>query len=271
MKRAFKLFGLLALSVLITASGASAHDFWVAAEFSDGLLKADIGYGHDFPNPEPIAEDRTQLFEPLKLITPEGATEMAQTGSDNFHYEVKAELKKGDYLVCGDYKPTFWANGPEGWRQADRSKYKELTKVDATRVQESAMLAKLILNVDGADSTNVITKPVGQRLEIVPQVNPATVKPGGRFPVKVLLDGEPVKTTDVRAVYAGFGSPFREKDPAKNYQAFVGRTDLEGIVEIIPLKAGFWNAYVKVSIPYADKAVADETSLTARLTFTISD
>lgn len=48
------------------------------------------------------------------------------------------------------------------------------------------MYAKYIFNVDGADSTNVITKPVGQKLEIVPQVNPATVKPeecSSQYPV----------------------------------------------------------------------------------------
>lgn len=269
-----KIFSVLLAGAFFAASfgvSAEAHEFWVNAEYKDGLLKADLGYGHEYPDPEPIAADRTHLFEPLKLITAEGATEMAQTGADNFHYEAAADLKKGDYLVIGNYKPTFWAKGAEGWKQADKAKYKELTKVDATYAEEAAMYAKLVLNLDGAEGMDVITKPVGQRLEMVPQVNPATVKPGQRFPVLVLVDGKPAKTAEVKAVYAGFAGDAKDGDPANEYKAFYGRTDLKGIINIIPSKAGYWNASVEVKVPYADKTVADESVLVSRLTFVIAE
>ena len=268
-----KLFSVMVAGAFFAAFlgvAAEAHEFWVNADYKDGLLKADLGYGHEFPNPEVIPDDRTHLFEPLKLATPEGMTEMAQTG-DNFHYEVKADLKKGDYLVLGNYKPSFWAKGPEGWKQGDKAKYKELTKADATYAEEAVMFAKLVLNVDGADGKDFIAKPVGQRLEMVPQVNPATVKPGERFPVQVLLDGKPAKTAEVKAVYAGFAGMTKEGDPANEYKAFWGRTDLNGIVNIIPVKAGYWNAFVQLTVPYPDKAVADETVLVSRLTFNIAE
>ena len=34
---------------------------------------------------------------------------MTQKG-ENYAYESKKALKKGSYLVLGDYKPTFWSN-----------------------------------------------------------------------------------------------------------------------------------------------------------------
>lgn len=269
-----KLFSVLLAGAFFAGclgAAAEAHEFWVNADYKDGLLKADLGYGHAYPKPEPIAENRLHIFAPLKLVTAEGATEMARAGSDNFHYEAKTTLKKGDYLVTGTYKPTFWAKGSEGWKQADKPKYKELTKTDATYAEEAALYAKLVLNVEGADGTDVVTKPVGQRLEIVPQVNPATVKPGQRFPVQVLVDGKPAKTVEVKAVFAGFAGETKEGDPANEYKAFYGRTDLKGIVNIIPLKAGYWNASVSAEVPYADTSVADVSVLESRLTFTIED
>ena len=268
-----KLFSVMVAGALFAAFlgvAAEAHEFWVNADYKDGLLKADLGYGHEFPNPEVIPDDRTHLFEPLKLATPEGMTEMAQTG-DNFHYEVKADLKKGDYLVLGNYKPSFWAKGPEGWKQGDKAKYKELTKADATYAEEAVMFAKLVLNVDGADGKDFITKPVGQRLEMVPQVNPATVKPGGRFPVQVLLEGKPVKTVEVKAVFAGFAGKTKDGDPDNEYRAFWGRTDLNGIVNIIPAKAGYWTVNIENRVPYPDKAKCDESVLVASLTFNIAE
>ena len=271
MRKFFSVMVAGALFAAFLGATAEAHEFWVNADYKDGLLKADLGYGHEFPDPEVIPDDRTHLFEPLKLITPEGATEMTLAGANNFNYEVKADLKKGDYLVIGNYKPTFWAKGPEGWKQADKAKYKEMTKADATYAEEAAMYAKLVMNVDGADGTDLITKPVGQRLELVPQVNPATVKPGQRFPVLVLLDGKPAKTAEVKAVYAGFTGEAKDGDPVNEYKCFWGRTGLDGIINIIPVKAGYWNAFVQLSVPYSDTAVADETVLVSRLTFTIAE
>ena len=70
-----KIFSVLLAGAFFAASfgvSAEAHEFWVNAEYKDGLLKADLGYGHEYPDPEPIAADRTHLFEPLKLITAEG-------------------------------------------------------------------------------------------------------------------------------------------------------------------------------------------------------
>ena len=105
------------------------------------------------------------------------------------------------------------------------------------------MTAKGILNVDGGMDTALITQAQGQKLEIVPQVNPATVKPGAVFPVQVLYDGKPVKTAEVTATFADF--------PSKESKAFYGHTDLKGMIDVIPLQAGYWFIQAKHKAPYS--------------------
>ncbi|NLZ17156.1 MAG: DUF4198 domain-containing protein [Desulfobulbaceae bacterium] len=235
---------------------AFAHDFWVNAEHdaATGQVKAQIGYGHDFPAPEAIAADRVHIFKPLRMVSPAGSMEMTQKG-ENYAYESAAKLKKGSYLVLGDYKPTFWAKNAEGWKQANRSQM-----TDATYCEEAVMSAKTILNVNGGMETELISKPVGQKLEVVPLANPATVRPGAVFPVQVMFDGKPVKTAEVSATFAEFPGN------AKDSKAFYGRTDLEGKIDIVPLKAGYWYMQVKHTVPYSDLRLCDEVIAVATLT-----
>jgi uncharacterized GH25 family protein len=245
-------------SVFMTSGAACAHDFWVNASGpKDGIVRAEIGYGHDFPKPEPIPADRTKIFEGLQLATPNGMTPLAQIG-ENYAYEGKAELKKGSFLVLGTYRPTFWSNGPDGWAQKDRTQ-----RADATYCEEVTMFAKTILDIEGSREADFISKPAGQRLEIVPLVHPATVRPGEKFPVRILFEGKPMKTAKLEATFAGFSN--------KEYKAFVGRTDLDGVVEIIPLKAGYWFAEAEYSFAHPQKDKADKVLLLTTLSFRIGE
>jgi uncharacterized GH25 family protein len=234
-----------------------AHELWVnAAEPKDGLFRADIGYGHTFPEPEPIAADRVHIFTPLQLITPDGVTTLEQS-KENYAYQIKENLKKGSYIVIGFYKPTFWSNGPGGWTQTDRTQ-----RPDAVYVEESIMCAKTIVNVQGGADDELVTKPVGQRLEIVPLINPAKVKVEEKFPMQVMCDGKPAKAVNIEATFAGFSD--------KNYNAFQGKTDLKGHIDFIPLKAGYWVVKAKYAFDHPEKAKADEVVLSSTFTFQIN-
>ncbi len=237
---------------------AQAHDFWVnAAEPVGGIVKAEIGYGHDFPKAEPIPEDRVHLFDALQLVTPKGAMKLDQVG-ENYAFQGRADLQRGSYLVLGTYFPTFWSKGEGGWSQTNR-----LQRPDATYCEEVLMFAKTVLNVDGGRDDAFISKPAGQGLEIVPLVNPAKVRTGEKFPVQIFYKGKPAKTVKVEAVFAGFSD--------KEYKAFQGRTDLEGKIDIIPLKAGQWFAEVEYSEPHPDKTKADDLIYLSTLSFRIDD
>ena len=139
----------LAFCTLALPLQAMAHDFWVNAshDAAKAQVKAQIGYGHGFPEPEAIAADRAHIFNPLRLVTPDGATDMTQKG-ENYAYESKKALKKGSYLVLGDYKPTFWSKNAEGWKQANHSQMS-----DANYYKETIMTTKGILNVNDSMDT----------------------------------------------------------------------------------------------------------------------
>lgn len=247
------------IGLTTAATGAQAHDFWINAHEPEGdTVKADIGYGHDFPNPEPIPEERTNLFNPLYIITPEGNVDMAQSG-ENYAYSVKRKLEKGSYIVAGTYKPTYWSKGPDGtWTQTNRKQ-----RPDAVHAEQAIMYAKTILNVEGSQEDDFITKPVGHRLEIVPLENPSKVHAGDTFPVQVLLDGKPLKLAKVEATFDGFSEN-------KEHKAFVGRCDMKGRVDIVTLRGGYWFSEVTHIIENDDKSVCDEVILVATLTFDIS-
>ncbi len=256
-KVSFYLTAALVFSLVLGVSGASAHDMWLNVSAPEkGTVLLDIGYGHDFPTPEPIPEDRTHLFNPPQLVTPEGALDSTQK-AENYAFQINKELSKGSYIASLRYRPTFWANGPGGWTQQNR-----IERPDATYAQEAIMFAKAILNVDASQDAGFISKPLGDRLEIVPLENPALLKVGNPFPIQVLFDGKPVKTAEVYAVVEGFSD--------KEHKAFYGRTDLEGKISIIPLKDGYWFAKVSHKSPHEDPSRADELVLVATLTFSVN-
>lgn len=247
----------LTLSVLFTmASAAHAHEFWIVPlGYADDTVKSNIGYSHDYPACEPIPDDRIQIFEPLKLVTPKGAVTLDQVG-ENYAYQKKMALQKGSYPVIGQYRPTFWSNGPDGWAQKDRKQ-----RPDAAYVEEAIMCAKSILNVQGTEDDSLATKPVGQRLEIVPMINPARAKADGNLPVKVLCDGKPVDGVEVTATFDRFAD--------KKQPAFKGKADAAGAVSIGPLKPGFWMVRVRHAFEHPDKTRADEVVIVSTLTFQI--
>lgn len=253
------LFFLFSMPVPI-----SAHELWVKQTgYKNGIVSASIGYTHEFPNPEPIPADRLHILSPLELVTQEGTLKMDQKG-ENYAYEKKISLKKGSYLVVDYYKPTFWSNGEDksvgdnGWAQTDR-----IQRPDATYVEEAVMYAKTIFNVDGSTDTSLISKPIGMDLEIIPLANPATIRPGMAFPMRVLLNGKPARFAKIEATFDSFA--------AKEYIAFSGLTDANGNIDFIPLKAGFWVVKVKDKSEYSDKKRADERVLDSSLTFNITD
>ncbi|EFC90138.1 conserved hypothetical protein [Dethiosulfovibrio peptidovorans DSM 11002] len=257
-KKVYSVFMVAAICVATTATGAQAHDFWVNAHDPEGsTIKADIAYGHDFPNPETIPDGRTHLFNPLYLVTPEGNVDMVQSG-ENFSYTVEKKLDKGSYIVAGTYKPTYWSKGPDGtWTQTNRKQ-----RPDAVHAEEAIMYAKTILNANGSQDESLITKPLGHRLEIVPLKNPAKVHAGETFPVQVLLDGNPLKLAKLEATFDGFSSN-------KEHKAFVGRCDLKGRIDIVTLKDGYWFSEVTHIIENEDKSICDEVILVATLTFEV--
>ncbi|HEZ0563199.1 TPA: DUF4198 domain-containing protein, partial [Neisseria meningitidis] len=152
-----------------------------------------------------------------------------------------------------------------GWKQAG---IKEMP--DASYCEQTRMFGKNIVNVghESAD-TAIITKPVGQNLEIVPLDNPANIHVGERFKVRVLFRGEPLPNATVTATFDGFDTSDRSKTHKTEAQAFSDSTDDKGEVDIIPLRQGFWKANVEHKADFPDQSVCQKQANYSTLTFQI--
>ncbi|WP_373753244.1 DUF4198 domain-containing protein [Neisseria weixii] len=257
---------LLITSALFLSTAAHAHRVWVETAHTHGgeHLTAELGYG-EFPELEPIAKDRLNIFKPLQLVTEKGKENLIQKGQFNYQYRSNRPVKDGSYLVIAEYQPTFWSKNAAGWKRVNKTEM-----ADATYCEESRMYGKNIVNVghESAD-TAIITKQVGQNLEIVPLDNPANVHVGERFKVRVLYRGEPLANHPVTATFDGFDNSDRSKTHKVEAQAFYDVTNDKGEVDIIPLRQGFWKVNVEHKTDFRDQKICEKESNYSTLTFQI--
>ena len=247
MKR--NLFAFLVLAAF--SSQALAHDFWLLGD-SKEVTSVDIGFGHDFPNPEKIDEKRVNNFETPYILTKSGEKLSLKQSGENYHYE-RAKLEDGTYLIIGEYKPTFWTEASDGTWHMNKNK-KDIKGAKFCR--HATMSAKGIINLNAKD--DFVTNPTHQRLEIVPLDNPANFKVGVPFKVKVLFEGKPLKEAVVNGTFEGF---------LKEKSAFHGQTEPDGTIEVLALKPGKWLLQTVHKMPFADSKICDDETIAATLAF----
>ncbi|MDR2443759.1 MAG: DUF4198 domain-containing protein [Deltaproteobacteria bacterium] len=236
-----------------------AHDFWAGAKDSAVGQPANVflGFGHDFPEPDEIKpETYAERYDPVTLIGVSGPIAL-KAGDQAQNFVSEGPLSAGSYYVLVNSKVGFASRTPSGYVR--KSKAEDPT---ATTCSYGGNFGKNLINLDPASDDSFVTKPVGHKLEIVPQVNPETVKVGEKFPVKVLLDGSPLPRATVEAFFAGF---YEDNEAL----AFSASTDKDGLVYIIPLRPGKWLANVSHTVPYSDLKVCDREAYGASLAFTI--
>ncbi|MDR1921627.1 MAG: DUF4198 domain-containing protein [Candidatus Adiutrix sp.] len=253
-------FIAVVLFVILLSAPALAHDFWAGAKPAEEgqPLAAILGFGHNFPEGEAIKDEQIgSRYKPLRLIGPKGEIALKK-GPEAKLFVSEEPLGKGTCLVLAATVPSFRTTTPDGPVAKPKTE-----APGATACAFSSSYGKAVVNVGGLAETEFIAKPVGQELEIVPQANPANIKPGQKLPVKVIFKGKPLPGATLEAYFGGFSDD--------GSYAFSGRTDKEGLVNIIPLKSGDWLAKVSQSQPYQDLDKCDVERFNSSLTFTIFD
>ncbi|MCK3654410.1 hypothetical protein A4G19_01090 [Pasteurellaceae bacterium Macca] len=255
-------------SLILFAVNASAHDVWVDAKINkQNQIEANLGYGH-FPILEKIAEDRRHIFQPnpMQLHTPQGVFDLKlRPQGESYQFISEQPLRRGGYVITARYNPTFWSKKEGKWAQKNRNEWQ-----GAEYCEQTQMFGKRILNVKGNRSAEFITQAVGQRLELIPQINPARVKVGEALPIQVLFEGKPLAGAQVDAKFAGFGIA----DPDDHHNeaaAFTQKTDKNGIVNVVVLKEGYWRVRTAFKQDYPDHKVCQFDHNKASLTFEIGN
>ncbi|KHK01984.1 DUF4198 domain-containing protein [Desulfovibrio sp. TomC] len=159
--------------------------------------------------------------------------------------------KPGTGIILVNRLPQVWSLTPEGMKKGTK---KELP--GATRSNLYEKFAKALVAV--GDQTAGFDTVVGQRLELVPLTDPATVAVGQDLAVKVLYDGQPTPAT-VLATYDGF-----TKNP--NTYAYYTETDDTGAAKVRITHPGLWLVRTEMKGAPADGAV-DQEVLRSTLTF----
>jgi uncharacterized GH25 family protein len=252
---------VLILSSIFFCNMAWAHDLWVTADpyvlDKTGSPSLAIFSAHRFPADVEdylAAERLDQAF----LISPSGAKIAASAKADGI-YSPKAPLTEtGTYLAVALPRNGFSTKTTEGYQQGKNKK--ELDNV--IECKYSQKFAKAVFTV-GRPGGEVVSKPLGHSMEIVPQKNPATLKAGDVLPVKVLVQGKPARIY-VYGTYAGFSE-------SGDAFAYTTRTDKEGIAAIKMIHDGIWVLIAKQEEAYPDTAECDKRAWAASLTFEIRE
>jgi len=160
---------------------ANAHDMWLEKRGD----KAWLNYGHPgATDPYPI--DR---IDSLEGITP-----------NQWKVKLKPTYHKGEAfawlndvfsMLTVDFDNKYWYNTEEdGWRNFLAPQEVRGKIIDQGR---SWKLAKTIVKWQ-----DFMSKPVGQRIEIVPLKNPSKLKEGDTLPVMLYYEGKPVPAKGAR-------------------------------------------------------------------------
>ncbi|SUO94204.1 DUF4198 domain-containing protein [Suttonella ornithocola] len=210
---------------------AFAHSLWVIGDNNKDTVSVNLIYGHDFPEPEIIPEERLSIFE-APVIHGENFKEvLKQAGAENYHYEGKAKLKEGTYLLSAYYQPTSWVKDDAGkW-------YMNKTRKDiknAVLCETAVMQGKSILTV-GNDDGSYAQTVLGKGIEITPLANSNALKVDATIPFRLTKNGEPVADAVILGSYDGYG--FSGHDIP---MPFYAKTNKKGEFEFKALKPGLW-------------------------------
>ena len=248
--------------LIITMMGTSlcAHNLWVKASNED-ILKAEMIYGDNFPNPEPIAKEREVIFEPISIFAEKGEISLSQK-EEFYRYYANEKLPDGTYIIKAKYKPTSWIKNKDGKWEMNK------TRKDSKNVKECgvySMLGKSIL-VAGQDDGEFAKKPLGNEFEITPLVKASEIKEGALIKFKVTKDGKPLKSIDVYGSIEAFLGEHHEHHNHDDGEsmAFYAKTDSNGEFVFKALKSGFWYLkadYKRDSQNKNCETISDKTTL----------
>ncbi len=251
---------------MVSAGNAMAHSFWLNAtdflpDYSEKFGAKSIiymGYGHHYPVHDFLQPDDLESYE---HIMPGGEKNNLTSGNSGY-LETSVKLPKpGLHIIAASLKPGFYTMSEEN----GRIKHSMEPKTGLKNVVKSVYhhrFAKALL-VAGDSSGDGYKQVLGQKIEIIPQSDPTTLKTGDMLSIQVLLDGNPAKYFNVNATYAGFSS--------KDDYAFYTKTDSKGMAQVRIIHYGPWlirvDDYIKAKDDMAEKC--DFMHYTATLTFEV--
>lgn len=264
-----------AIAFLLVASGiVTGHDIWlVPAAFSvspGARIAVMMNTGDTFPVSD--AAVKTERFERAALISADQSTPLTtfRTHGNSTVADVTAPRKDGGAIVEVVLKPIATKQPRASFDDFLKHEgldtiAEQLARTPERRAEERrtyAKYAKTLLRIGtGKGAATLYQKPLGHRLEIVADADPFSLRPGGKFPVRLLFDGKPL--AGARVVIGSTATPTATQSKLPGV-----RTDSEGRAELqLDKTGGVHYIHALHMIPATGRSDVEWESFWATLTF----
>lgn len=181
MKMMRKIITCTLALTLFVVTAAQAHDMWLETKGN----KAKLIYGHP---------GKTDPYPRSKVNSICGITENNWTVPLEFFDgkgDVYAVIADRYSMLTADFTNQYWYNtDEEGWRN-----FKNPVEIRGTVLEEGFSLK---LTKDIITWEPFMSKPIGQRAEIVPLKDPTKLKEGDMLPVMLYFEGKPMPAEGAR-------------------------------------------------------------------------
>ncbi|GAB6145891.1 DUF4198 domain-containing protein [Desulfocicer niacini] len=188
----FARFSIALCLTLIFSTPVHAHKLWInATDHSPEIFSHPkyapipraktavyFGWGHKLPANDFLQDGYLKDFF---MVEPDGNKKDIKPGPGGFKATEITMKQEGGRIVAASINPGFHGD-VEGKNDFYDLRYE--------------MYAKTLISV-GKVEGNPFSRTLGQRFEIIPLENPATLKPGDFLELKVLLDGKPAKGAEI--------------------------------------------------------------------------
>jgi uncharacterized GH25 family protein len=259
----------LFIIVFFVNETVSAHDYWLEpAKFrlSDGenvVVRLHVGDHFSSEKERPFSKKATTKFQ---LLSKNGNRDLISDSEDGKMPLVEVKLQAGTHLIILD---RAWSMitlesdkfnsylKDEGLDSILEQRRKDGKDKEPGRERYSRCLKCVLQAGDKGDDT--FKKVVGQKLEIIPEMNPATLKLGDTLPVQILFEGKPLIGTQISA--------FHRADD--KLTTVTGRTNDEGKVSLKLENSGPWLVRLVHMRRCTDSTDADWESFWAALSISV--
>ena len=230
--------GIILLLCAVQTMPADAHALWINMTdyhppvHGENLAKTKMymGWGHRFPVDGYVAKED---FNSITLIAPDGKKRNITLETTGFAASELSLSQQGLYFISVERHGSYNTK----YRDADGKEH--LVKKDMTGLEGvyastySQQFAKTLFLV-GDEISGDFSRPLGQKLEIVPLTNPYRIvnNTGGNMTVQVLFEGKPAEHLKLYAKYEGFAQT--------DESSCVAMTDRNGVAHIRITHWGPW-------------------------------
>jgi uncharacterized GH25 family protein len=246
-------------ATLLIGMSASAHEF-IASQTPANAKSGEtatlvLDSTHQFGLPEE-AEGTNDVR--AALITTDGTNDIAISVNDDAPNLIGTfEIPENAAWASAHRLGVVWSQTPDGWQAGGADQHP-----DAIASNRYEKFAKLL--VGGESTSDFVTTPIGDMLEIVPLSDPRDTKVGDDAEFQILLNGQPL-TTSVLATYAGF----TETPSSWAYASDTLNTDNgSGIAKVRISAPGLWIVRVATDMPDAEEGVGNH-NVRATLSFAV--